>query len=49
MTKDLIFDREEECQRLDQFLLKRRPFLLFGPSGVGKTLLLRNVLSEFGS
>ncbi len=46
---DFIFDREEECQRIDQFLAKRRPFLIYGPSGVGKTLLLRNVLPRFRS
>ncbi len=34
---------------MDQFLAKRRPFLVYGPSGVGKTLLLRDVLSEFYS
>lgn len=44
-----IFDREEERQRIDQFLVKRRPFLIYGPSGVGKTLLLRSVLTEFRS
>ena len=49
MTSDFIFGRQEERQRIDQFLVKRRPFLLFGPSGVGKTLLLRNALSEFRS
>lgn len=49
MTPEFIFDRQEERQRIDQFLVKRRPFLIYGPSGVGKTLLLRNVLSEFRS
>jgi hypothetical protein len=49
MVSEFIFDREEERQRIDQFLTKRRPFLFFGPSGVGKTLLLRSVLSEFRS
>jgi len=49
MISDFIFDRDEERQRIDQFLVKRRPFLLFGPSGVGKTLLLRSVLSQFRS
>jgi hypothetical protein len=49
MISEFIFDREEERQRLDQFLVRRRPFLLYGPSGVGKTLLLRRVLSEFRS
>jgi hypothetical protein len=49
MMPDFIFDREEERQRIDQFLAKRRPFLIYGPSGVGKTLLLRNVLPPFRS
>jgi hypothetical protein len=49
MTGEFIFDREQECQRIDQFMVRRRPFLLFGPSGVGKSLLLRKVLSEYRS
>jgi hypothetical protein len=44
-----IFDRQEERQRIDLFLVRRRPFLIYGPSGVGKTLLLRSVLPEFRS
>ncbi len=49
MMAEYIFDRTEERQRIDQLLAKRRPFLLYGPSGVGKTLLLRSVLPEFRS
>jgi hypothetical protein len=49
MSAEFIFDRSEERQRMDQFLSRRRPFLLCGPSGVGKTLLLRNVLPAFHS
>lgn len=40
---DFIFGREEELQALQQRLLKRKPFLLHGPSGVGKTLLIRSL------
>lgn len=47
MTSESIFDREEERQRIEQFLTKRRPFLIHGPSGVGKTLLLRHALTGF--
>jgi len=47
MTSDFIFGRQEERQRMKQFLAKRRPSLIFGPSGVGKTLLLRSALGEF--
>ncbi len=43
---DFIFDREEELQALKQRLLKRKPFLLHGPAGVGKTLLIRSLLPE---
>jgi hypothetical protein len=49
MTPEFIFDREEECQRIRQFIARRRPFLVFGPSGVGKTVLLRKGLLQFPS
>jgi len=49
MMSEFIFDREEERQGIRQRLAKKRPFLIYGPSGVGKTLLLRSVLSEFPS
>ena len=49
MTGEFIFDRSDERQRIDQFLAKGRPFLLYGPSGVGKTLLLRSLLSGLHS
>ena len=40
---DFIVGREEELQALKQRLLKRKPFLLYGPFGVGKTLLIQNL------
>lgn len=43
---DFIFGREEELQALKQRLLKRKPFLLHGPTGVGKTLLIRSLLPQ---
>jgi len=46
---DFIFDREEELQALKQRLLKRKPFLLHGPTGVGKTLLIRSLLAQMSS
>jgi hypothetical protein len=49
MVPEPIFDRDEERQRVEQFLAKRHPFLLYGPAGVGKTLLLRSVLTELRS
>lgn len=49
MADQSIFDREQERQRIDQFLSRSKPFLLHGPAGVGKTLLLRSVLSQFRS
>lgn len=49
MTWDFIFDRQEERQQMKHLLAKRRPVLIYGPSGVGKTLLLRDALSEFRS
>ena len=41
-----IFGREEETQRLRERLVSRRSFLLHGPAGVGKTLLLSVLLPE---
>jgi DNA polymerase III delta prime subunit len=38
--------RQEELQTLKQRLLKRKPFLLHGPAGVGKTLLIRSLLPQ---
>src|SRR5208282_2821847 len=49
MTAGFIFDREDERQSIRHRLAQRRPFLIHGPTGVGKTLLLRSVLSEFPS
>ncbi|HUK48873.1 MAG TPA: ATP-binding protein [Terriglobales bacterium] len=46
---EFIFARDGEQQGIRQRLSKGRPFLLYGPSGVGKTLLLRKVLTEFPS
>ena len=44
--EDFIFEREEELQALKQRLQKRKSFLLHGPSGVGKTLLIRSLLPQ---
>jgi hypothetical protein len=49
MMPEFIFDREEEKQAIKQRLAKRRPFLIHGPAGVGKTLVLRSLLPEFPS
>lgn len=46
MKLDFIFGRDEERQSIRNRLTKKRPFLIHGPAGVGKTLLLRSVLPE---
>jgi len=46
---EFIFDREDERQGIRQRLAKKHPFLIHGPAGVGKTLLLRSLLPEFPS
>lgn len=43
---EYIFGREEERQCIRQRLSKQKPFLIHGPSGVGKTLLVRSTLKE---
>lgn len=47
MIAEFVFGREEELQGLRQRLSKRQAFLLFGPSGVGKSLLLKQALPDF--
>jgi len=49
MMPEFIFDREEERLAIGQHLAKRRAFLIHGPSGAGKTLLLRSLLPEFST
>jgi len=43
---DFIFGREAELRTLKQRLLKRKPFFIHGPTGVGKTLLIRSLLLQ---
>jgi len=47
--KDFIFRREDDMQSLKERLQERKPFLLYGPSGVGKTLLMRNIAEAMSS
>jgi len=46
MTTELIYGREDELQGLRLRLAKRKPFLIHGPVGVEKTLLLGTLLPE---
>jgi DNA polymerase III delta prime subunit len=41
-----VFGREEEQHALNQRVMTKNPFLLHGPTGVGKTLLLRHLLPQ---
>jgi hypothetical protein len=42
-----IFGRHEETEQLRQRVAERRSFLLHGPAGVGKSLLLSSVVPKF--
>jgi hypothetical protein len=46
-TPPQIFGRAEELEQLRQRVAKRRSFLLHGPAGVGKTLLLSSLVPDF--
>jgi len=46
-TRVDVFDRAEELEMLRQRVAQRHPFLLHGPGGVGKTLLLSAVLPNY--
>ena len=47
MTGPAVFGRDEELEQLRERLAARGSFLLHGPAGVGKTLLLQLVFPEF--
>jgi hypothetical protein len=47
VTRPAIFGRGEENEQLRQRVAERRSFLLHGPAGVGKTLLLSSVVPDF--
>ena len=42
-----LFGRDEELQGLRRRLAKRKALLIHGPEGVGKTLLVKEVLPDF--
>ncbi len=46
MSPSVIFGRDAELEQLRQLLSRRRSFLLHGPAGVGKTLLLKHLAGE---
>jgi hypothetical protein len=47
VNRTTVFGRDEELEQLRKRFAARRSFLFHGPAGVGKTLLLQLVLSEF--
>jgi AAA ATPase domain len=42
-----IFGRNAELEELRRLVCRRRSFLIYGPAGVGKTLLIRRVATQF--
>jgi len=46
MSPTAIYGRDAELEQLRQLVFRRRSFLLHGPAGVGKTLLLKHVAGE---
>ncbi len=46
MSPTSIYGRDAELEQLRQLVSRRRSFLLHGPAGVGKTLLLKHLASE---
>jgi AAA+ ATPase superfamily predicted ATPase len=46
MNSTAIYGRDFELEQLRQMVARRRSFLLHGPAGVGKTLLMKHLASE---
>jgi DNA polymerase III delta prime subunit len=46
MSPVAIYGRDAELEQLRQLVLRRHSFLLHGPAGVGKTLLLKQLAGE---
>ncbi|MGO9403246.1 MAG: AAA family ATPase [Terriglobales bacterium] len=46
MNPVAIYGRDAELEQIRQLVLRRRSFLLHGPAGVGKTLLLKHLAGE---
>ncbi len=46
MSPAAIYGRDAELEQLRQLVFRRRSFLLHGPAGVGKTLLLKHLAGE---
>jgi hypothetical protein len=46
MSPDAIYGRDAELEQLRQMISRRRSFLLHGPAGVGKTLVLKQLADE---
>jgi DNA polymerase III delta prime subunit len=47
MSPTAIYGRDAELEQLRQQVTRHRSFLLHGPTGVGKTLLLKHLADEF--
>jgi DNA polymerase III delta prime subunit len=47
MNPTAIYGRDAELEELRRLLSRHRSFLLYGPAGVGKTLLLKRLAGEF--
>jgi len=48
MTRTLIYGRDAELEQVRNLVSGRNSFLLYGPAGVGKTLLLTRLIEEIG-
>jgi len=49
MSLPTIYGRDAELEQLRKLLSRRQSFLLHGPAGAGKTLLLKTLVTEFSN
>jgi AAA+ ATPase superfamily predicted ATPase len=47
MSSGFIYGRDAELEDIQRLVSRRRSFLIYGPSGVGKTLLIKHAAIQF--
>ena len=49
MDKGILIGREKEIKRITELMQRRKHMIIFGQEGVGKTLIINEVMSNVGA